>query len=224
MINVEPTYNRIIVSIDAKYKERTSFNGTTLNLKRNVNNFDKKYTAPTNAIVISHSELPVGAELLCHHNTHHDTYRIFNYEQISGDNISNETQVYSIPETEVYAWRKGNNEWQPMKGFEFSLRIFKPYTGFLTGIKPTLQKQKLFITTGEYKNTAIICARASDYEIVYNDENGKEQRLIRLRHFQEPNNIREEILGIDKQATRQILNNELLIGLNEFDAKTLNYE
>ena len=64
--------------------------------------------------------------------------------------------------------------------------------------------------------------QACDYEMIFQDNNGKEGRLIRLRHFNEPENIREEVVCIDHETTQNVKRGTLLIGLTPQDCKTLN--
>lgn len=212
---------RIFISVDMDFKNHTRINDSDISLKRDVDNFDKRVTRPINGIVINAENIPSGAECLIHHNATHPTYEIFDYKEISGEYISGNERYFSIPVTECYAWR-ANGEWNPCEGFEFGLRIFKPYGGSLSGILPTQIKNKLFITSGELKNKVVITKAACDYEMVYQDKNGKENRLIRIRHFNEPQNIRQEIIAIDTNATKEVENNKLLIGLLSSNCKTLN--
>lgn len=219
---VSATWKRIFISVKMDLKESHSFDESTkISLNRDVDNFNKRYVRPINGTVIHSAIIPKGAEVLIHHNATHDTYRIFDYKEISGEEIASNLKYFSIPETECYAWRT-NSEWHPCPGFEFGLRVFKPYPGALSGILPKQINNKLYITTGEFKNKVVITKMASDYEMIFQENNGKEGRLVRLRHFTEPENLREEIIGVDKDATFRVEHNELLVGLSSSDCKTLN--
>lgn len=212
---VSATWKRIFISVQMDLKSSHSFNdGNSISLNRDVDNFDKKYVRPVNGIVINSEIIPIGADVLIHHNAVHDTYRVFDYKELSGDFIASNLRYFSIPETECYAWRIGGSEWTPTNGFEFGLRVFKPYKGSLSGILPTQIKNKLYITTGEFKGKVAMTKGASDYEMIYQDRDGKENRLIRLRHFKEPENIREEIIGVDNACTLRVESGEYLIGLS----------
>lgn len=221
---VSATWKRIFISIQLDLKNRHSFNDNTeITLRRGIDNFDRRSTQPVNAIVIDSQIIPKGAEVLCHHNVSHPTYEIFDYMGISGEEISSNKKYYSIPESECYAWRIANGEWNPAPGFEFGLRIFKPYIGSLTGLLPTQVKNKLYITTGELKGKAVMTKGACDYQIIFQDENGRENSLIRLRHFpNEEANIREEIIAIDLDTTDSINSGNYYIGLTPQESKTLN--
>jgi len=65
-----------------------------------------------------------------------------------------------------FAWHDGK-DWQPLKPFDFALRIFKPYKGAIQGIEPTLINDTLFVTSGELKGKAVKTIKASDYQIVF---------------------------------------------------------
>lgn len=217
---IKAIWKRIFISVKMDLKSFHSFNdGTKIILNRDVDNFDKKYVRPVNGIVIDSDIIPKGAEILIHHNATHGTYELPDYKGFDGEYISSNEKFFSIPESECFAWRLGNEDWKPMKGFEFGLRIFKPYTGTLSGILPTIIKNKLLITTGEFKDVAVMTKSACDYEIIYQGEDGKEKRLIRLRHFNEPENIREEIIAKDHETTKRINDGSLLVGLNINDCK-----
>jgi len=206
------THKRIFIKCDLQYKNSHRFSeGHTITLNRDVDNFDKRITRPINAIVIDAENIPKGAEILMHHNSIHDTYKLFDYKELGGDYIQSTIRYFSIPESECYAWRL-NGEWHPCNGFEFGLRVFKPHPNYFLDLLPVLVKNKLYITSGELKDKIVITKTASDYEMFFQDKNGKEAKLIRIRHFDEPENIREEIIAVDNEATEQFKNGNLLIG------------
>lgn len=221
-ISTTATHNRIFIKINLEYKNSYTFNGgETISLGRKFNCFDRKYTQPVNATVIDSEIIPKGAEVLCHHNATHATYELPDYAGLDGSHLSGNERYYSIPEDQCYAWRTEGGEWQPAPGFEFGLRIFKPYTGVLSGILPTQIKNKLLITSGELCGKAVMTKGHCDYEIIFQDSNGREGQLIRLRHFNEPDNIREEIICIDHETNDKIASGEYHIGLCPTDAKPL---
>ena len=108
-----------------------------------------------------------------------------------------------------------------MPNFVTALRLFKPYVGTFEGVPPTLLKDRLLITSGELKDKAVITLKSSDYEIIYQNENGTEDRVIRVRYFNEWNE-RNEIISIDDNLTEMINKGEILVGLSFSDAKSLN--
>lgn len=213
---------KVIVSIDTEYKNSYKLtNDVTIKLERDVENLNKRETQAVNAIVIASDILPVGAEVLVHHNSCHDVNRLFDYEPLSGEAIKNSIKYYSISEGDCYLYREGKNKYQPCKNIATALRIYQPYEGNLKGVKPKRIQNKLFITSGEFKNKVCEVLVASDYEIVYQGDEGREERIIRIRHFEDiDGHEREEIIAVNHEFTKLVLNNKLLIGLNANDATT----
>lgn len=208
---------RVIVKIDLQGKNfhRLS-NGHQLRLERDFNNHNRRHTAPINAVVISAESIPTNSEILISHNATHETNRIFSYKSSSPD-----IQYFSIPENECFAWRDNNGSLQPMPNFDFALRVFKPYDGSLVGIQPKLLNDILYITTGSLVGNVVNTLKSCDYEIVFQGENGQEERLVRLRHSEDENFDREEVVCINHALTEQLNNNKLFIGLTANDAKTI---
>ena len=222
LIHVE---GKIIVRVDMEYKNSVTFaDGIKIRLERRFDNFDRKYTEPVNAIVISGENIPEGAEILIHHNSAHDTNRIFNYTSLSGDDIASNMRYFSIPESEAFAWYdKDSKSWQPIKGFDFALNVFRPYKGILQNIEPTQIKDTLLITTGEYRGQVVRTLKASNYCIIFQDTNGREGNLIRLRSSEDLKTQREcEIIAIDHGLTNLYNKGELLAGINKSNAKPIN--
>lgn len=217
------TRKRIFIKCDTNYKNSHTFDdGNKISLQRKFDNFNRRHTQPVNAIVVHSESIPIGAEVLCHHNASHGTYELPDYIGLDGEFLSSNEKYFSIPETECYAWRVDDGDWQPTYGFDFGLRVFKPYSGALCGILPKQIVNKLLITTGKYCGKAVLTKGACDYEIIYQDKNGREGRLIRLRHFpDEPEHLRNEIIGIDHNATSKVESGEYLIGLSPQDARKI---
>lgn len=213
--------NRIIVMVDMDSKNHHTFeDGTKIYLARKYDNFNMRYVNPVNATVISGEGIRGGSQVLIHHNAAaNDTNRIFDYKQSSdiGD-----IRYFSIHVRECYAWYDEDaKSWKPLDGFDFALRIFKPYKGALV-MEPELVKNILWITTGRYANTAMQMLKNCDYEMVFQNIDGREGRLIRVRSKENKEEQREEETVFEqKDITKKILNNELLIGLTKNDAKTL---
>src|SRR5690349_1604677 len=119
--------NRIIVSIDLDKKNWHQFDdGTKIRIERKYDNFNMRHVNPVNAIVVSGNGLTEGSEVLVHHNAIHETNLINNYQSLSGKAIASNIKYYSILENEAFAWHDGN-EWKPLPGFDFALRVFKAY-------------------------------------------------------------------------------------------------
>lgn len=208
---------RVIIKVNLESKNTTTFaDGTTIRLERDFNNFNRRETQPVNAVVISAEYVPRNSEILIWHNALHDTNKLFSYKSTSPD-----VQYYSIPETDCFAWRDENGELQPMKNFAFAYRIFKPYSGLIAGIMPSQIKDVLYLTTGEFAGQVAMTVKAADYELIYQGQNGKEEHLIRCRHFENEDNDKEEIICINHELTEQVNRNELHIGLSITDCKPL---
>jgi hypothetical protein len=213
--------NRVIIKVDLESKNSHTFkDGTKIKLERVYDNFNMRYVKPVNAEVVDAKDIPTGAEILIHHNATHDTYKIFNYQRPTTE-ASSDIQYFSIPIEECFMWRKGKGSlWNALNNFVTALRIFKPYKGMLDGIEPELMNNKLYITSGELKGRAVNTVISSDYEIIYQNDDGTEGRIIRLRYYPDGND-RNEIIAINDNMTELIENGELLVGYNKSDAKQL---
>jgi hypothetical protein len=163
----------------------------------------------------------MGAEILIHHNATHDTYKIFNFQRPTAEASSN-IQYYSIPIQECFMWRTEKcSTWNPLNNFIIGLRVFKPYIGILQGVEPTLVKNKIYVTSGELAGNVVGTVISSDYEIIYQEHDGTEGKIIRLRYYPEGNE-RNEVISVEHEMTEKVINGELLVGYNISDAKKLN--
>lgn len=213
--------NRVIIKVDLESKNSHTFkDGTKIKLERVYDNFNMRYVKPVNAEVVDAKDIPTGAEILIHHNATHDTYKIFNYQRPTTE-ASSDIQYFSIPIEECFMWREGKGSiWNALNNFVTALRIFKPYKGVLQGIEPEVMNNKLYITSGELKGRAVNTVISSDYEIIYQNDDGTEGRIIRLRYFPDGND-RNEIIAINDNMTELVESGELLVGYNKSDAKQL---
>jgi hypothetical protein len=213
--------NRVIIKVDLESKNSHTFkDGTKIKLERVYDNFNMRYVKPVNAEVVDAKDIPAGAEILIHHNATHDTYKIFNYQRPTTE-ASSDIQYFSIPIEECFMWREGKGSiWNALNNFVTALRIFKPYKGMLQGIEPEVMSNKLYITSGELKGRAVNTVISSDYEIIYQNDDGTEGRIIRLRYFPDGND-RNEIIAINDNMTELVESGELLVGYNKSDAKQL---
>lgn len=213
---------RIVVKCDTQAKNWHTFeDGTVIRRERQFNEFNRRITEPVNTTVISADGIPEGSELLVSHNALHDTNRIFNYTPLSGKSQATDIRYFSIPEYECFAWRDGTGQMQPVKGFQFGLRVFEPYKGVLTGIDPEIIKDVLYVTTGDLKGLVCHMGKSSDYELIYQGQDGREKSLIRFRHSDTEELEREEVMAISHSLTERVLNGELLLGIEIKDAKPL---
>ena len=213
--------NRVIIKVDLESKNSHTFkDGTKIKLERVYDNFNMRYVKPVNAEVVDAKDIPAGAEILIHHNATHDTYKIFNYQRPTTE-ASSDIQYFSIPIEECFMWREGKGSiWNALNNFVTALRIFKPYKGMLQGIEPEVMNNKLYITSGELKGRVVNTVISSDYEIIYQNDDGTEGRIIRLRYFPDGND-RNEIIAINDNMTELVESGELLVGYNKSDAKQL---
>ena len=213
--------NRVIIKVDLESKNSHTFkDGTKIKLERVYDNFNMRYVKPVNAEVVDAKDIPTGAEILIHHNATHDTYKIFNYQRPTTE-ASSDIQYFSIPIEECFMWReeKGSS-WNALNNFVTALRIFKPYKGILDGIEPEIMNNKLYITSGELKGRAVNTVISSDYEIIYQNDDGTEGRIIRLRYYPDGND-RNEIIAINDNMTELVENGDLWVGYSKSDAKQL---
>jgi hypothetical protein len=214
--------NRVIIKVDLESKNSHTFkDGTKIKLERVYDNFNMRYVKPVNAEVVDAKDIPEGSEILIHHNSTHDTYKIFNYQRPTTEASSN-VQYFSIPIEECFMWRKEKgSSWNPINNFITGLRIFEPYKGSLQGIDPLVVKNKIYVTSGELQGSVVGTVISSDYEIIYQDDDGTEGKIIRLRYYPKGDD-RNEVISIEHEMTNRVINGELLVGYNISDAKKLN--
>ena len=213
--------NRIVIKVDLESKNSHTFkDGTRIKLERQYDNFNMRYVKPVNAEVVDGGGIPKGAEILIHHNSTHDTYKIFNYQRPTAE-ASSDMQYFSIPIEECFMWRteKGST-WNALNNFITGLRIFEPYNGFLQGIEPTLVKNKIYVTSGDLAGSVVGTVISSDYEIIYQNDDGTEGKIIRLRYYPDGND-RNEVISVEHELTEKVKNGDLLVGYSVSDAKKL---
>ena len=152
---------------------------------------------------------------------YHHVYKIFNYQRPTAE-ASSDIQYFSIPIEECFMWRteKGST-WNALNNFITGLRIFEPYNGFLQGIEPSLIKNKIYVTSGELAGNVVGTVISSDYEIIYQNDDGTEGKIIRLRYYPEGND-RNEVISVEHEYTERVNKGELLVGYSISDAKKLN--
>lgn len=217
--------NRIIIKADKDGKNWHTFsNGERIRLERDYNNLDKKYTSQVLGEVISSDYIPKGAMILFHHNGIHPVNKINNHTQLNGEEIASGIEIYSLTESECFLWKlPSDKKWNPLNGFATALRVFKPYFGKIEGILPEKIKEVMYITSGELKGKVCHTLKASDFPIIFNNENGMEETIIRVRHFEgDILNEREEVMAINLALTRKIKSGKLFVGTNQNDCNKLN--
>ncbi len=226
MNNIKSVEGRVIVKVDLNQKNGVTFSdGTELELMRDIENFDRKYTQQVLGIVIDGENIPKDAIVLMHHNSCHDTYQIFNHSALSGEEIASNIKIYSIMERDIFFWKMPDEqEWHPTKEYATALRVFKPYIGVLENIEPTLIKDTLYVTSGNYKGKVVKTIEASDYSITFRSpDTGKDISLIRFRPDGIISEQREpEAIAIMNEYTEMVNNGELFIGLDVKNCKNAN--
>ena len=213
---------KVIVKVDMMAKNHHKFeSGLVIRRERQFNEFNRRITQPTNCIVISAENIEKNAEILVEHNALHETNRINDYKNKFESEETDRVRYYSISTFECLAWRK-DSEWKPVEGFEFGLRIFKPYEGIMVGVEPTQIKDTLWVTSGEYKGNAVRTLKGCDYEIIFNEKFGVEGNLIVFRpDGDEKRNLEAEAIAIFWDVTESVNNGKYLIGYSIKDAKPL---
>jgi len=163
---------RIIAKVDLQQKNFYNFsNGLIIRLERDRENFDRKYTQQVLGVVVSAENIPTDALILFPHNSTHETYLIHNHSSLSGEEIASGVKLFSIMERDCFFWKMvGEQEWHSTKGFSTALRVFKSYTGILSNIEPTLLKNVLYVTSGEFAGKVVFTVKAADYEVIFRDE------------------------------------------------------
>lgn len=215
--------DRVVIKIDMEAKNSHTFeDGTKIRLERKYDNFNLRYVNPVNATVVSGANAPAGAEILIHHNSVHETNRITNYKNLSGEDIASDIRYFSIPIAECFAWYDGN-EWQPFPGFDFALRVFEPYHGVLLGIEPVQLKDTLYVLTGKFKGQVCYTLKSCDYQIIFQGKDGREENVIRFRSAEDEKTKREqEVVAIAHDLTKKVASGDLYVGLTKTDCKPLN--
>ena len=213
---------RVVISVDLESKNSHTFSdGTKIRLEREYNNLNQRETKPVNATVIDGEDIESGSQILIHPNVTHDTYKIFDRTRLSGEVESSDVKYFSVPIEKCFAWLDGET-WKPLKTFEFGLRVYKPYDGVIEGIEPTLVSDVLYVTTGELAGSIVQTLKACDYEIIFQGLDGREDRLIRFRHFPNEDHEREEVIAVRNDLTDLYNEGKLLIGLSPSTAKSIN--
>ncbi len=219
-MGLKHTDGRIVILADKDQKNYITLEGgTIIRIERDYNNLDRSYTQQVLGTIVSGEGVPEGALILFHFNSLHDSYKVFNHYPLSGEQIAAGIETYSIPEEMCYLW-KTDGEWQPCRGFVIGERVWEPYTGIIQGIEPKKIKDTLYIQTGEFKGYVVATLKAaSDFQIIFKNEKGKDEVIIRCRHYEGEDHERNEIVAIRHDLTEKVNEGKLLIGLSASTAK-----
>ena len=82
--------------------------------------------------------------------------------------------------------------------------MFKPYNGVIEGISPTIIKNVLYLTSGEFAGKVCHTVKAADYSIIFRNELGVDETIIRCRHFENEDHEREELIAVDGYMTDMV--------------------
>jgi len=215
-MDIKATWNNVVIKVDTEKKSVHTFSdGTAIKLERGWNNFNLREVNPVQGIVIdcSNDDVPVNSEILFQHTCFHPTYELFNIKRGSGEDIASPYRYFSVPITLCFAWRKQGGEWQPMKGFLITTRVFEPYKGLLE-MPPKLVPQRLYVKEGELKGNIVITLKNCDYEIVFQGDNGRENYLISTK-------LEDEVIAIDDNLNKKYKKGQILIGRTVDEAKPI---
>lgn len=215
---------RIIVKVDVEQKNFYTFqNGQTIRIERDYNNLDRSYTQQILGICVDGKEVPKNAFVLFHFNSLHPSYQIYNHSTLSGEEIASGIKMFSIPEEQVYLWKMpGEKEWNPCNGFAIAERVFRKYEGILLGIEPKKIPNCLYVKTGELKGKVVRTLHACDAKLVFRNELGVDETIIRFRPFGNKATHRlPEAIAIDEELTDGVKNGKILIGITIKDARSI---
>jgi hypothetical protein len=221
-ITINAPKDRVILLCDLNKKNWHSLGeGLNFKLNRDIEQLNYRIKNNVNGIVVSdNGKIPKGAEVIFNYLCLHDVNRIFGLdEDIEFDDV----HYYSIMESDCYIWRENKDqEWQSCLGYCLAEKVFTPYKGSFIGVEPTELKDYAYITSGDLKGKVVKVLKGSLYEMVFQQENNREGNIIRIRHWDNEFNEREEIVAISHELTDQVNKGELLVGLTPSKAKTYN--
>lgn len=215
--------NKVLIKIDTLQKTKYAFStGEQIVIERGYN-FNLREDRASMAYVIDSDQLPKDAPILVHHLSVEETYAVpYNDLFLSEDEIKEGFKVFCIPYDMVSAYFE-DGEWKPCKDFLITKRMFKPYEGELVGIPHERVKRRLYVIRGEdtwdgetrdLAGKVIVVLDNSDVEIIFHNEQHREERVMRTRH--------REILGIDEGMANDLKKNVYLVGLSEQYCKPIN--
>lgn len=214
---------RLVIAVNPQVKDSHTFaSGDKIHILRDRDNFDRRYTQPTQAVLISAThEIPAMSEVLIHHNAVDDVNRLFAIEIPDDHETLRYHKMYSVFEADVFAWKDSLGLWHGCNNYSLGLRVFQPYKhGRVQGIPPTKLKNVLYALTGTLKDKAVHVLPYSDYQLSFM-HGGQLINLIRFRHFEDESAEREEVLAINLRLTQQVHDDTLLLGITENDAVPL---
>ena len=210
------TKGNVIVKVDLELKNSYMLSpNNKIILRRDVGeeNLNRRLSQPVQGIVIDAEKIPKNCVVLIHHNATHASYEIMD--------VPNEphTKIFSIPVGLIFCHSTDLFNWTACENFLITLRIFKPYKGALSGVTSSLIPHRLYIVSGlsedgeDLSGKVCIVTKNSDYQIVYQGNNGREAYVLRTRS--------REILAIDPKTLHEAQTGGYLLGYSYKDAQTL---
>lgn len=206
-MNIKAGYKRILCTVDTDLKNHYQLTeDINIVLERDVEEYNNRVKMPVNGIVVDGEGFDGGEEVLINHNSAHPVNQLFDHNL----NLPPHVQLYSIPAEEVYIYRKSKDDkWLPTRSYLIVDRIWEQYKGILVGIPPKVITNKLFVLEGEPKHKVVATAKWCDYTIIFQEANGREAHLTRMKA---PDEYQDEVLAIEDGLTEKVLNGDLLIG------------
>ncbi len=186
-------------------------------------NFNRREDYPSYGVVIDAQKIPAGAEVLVHHNSTEEAYRVPDYNFLTEQEKLDGWKVFTIDRDMVFVYRTDGKDWLPCEDFLITKRLFTPYKGKIAGVGNQRVKNRLFVVRGndvwDEKETdltgkVMVVTENSDYEIIFHNHEHREERLIRTRH--------RELQAIDEGLTKKLKKGLVYLGLNETDCKPIN--
>lgn len=231
--------DRIIVVMDTDEKNWHNLGfGKTIELRRDVEQLNYRIKTPVNCILISSNNyIPFGSEIICSYLAIHPTNLIYGLEE---DIEIADVHYYSILESDCYIWRENKDqEWKPCNGYALGLRLYEPYKGDFLGIEPKELKDYLYVTSEsksfgltvinnhsnisfkncDLKGKVVKTLKSALYECILQGKNGREESVIRVRHWDYEDNPREEFVMVDLDKTKMVENGDLIVGVDIKSAK-----
>jgi hypothetical protein len=222
--NIDCVPGRVVILVDMEQKNYHTFsNGQVISHQRDWNNLNRVETQQVLGVVINGDNIPKGALILFHHNATHEVNHLNDHSELTTEEYAAGVRIISIEEEMCFLWKMPEeSDWKPTKNFCIAERVFEPYRGLLVDILPKKVKDVLWIKTGELANHVCRTLIACDFPIIFRNEKGVEETLIRCRHYEDEfNEEREELIAIDHGMTARVLCGDLLIGIDEKTAKPL---
>jgi len=213
MINAKALFGSILIKVNTTNKEKYNLTkDIQIKIERGYD-FNQRIDRPALVEVIDGGGIPAGSMGLVNYLSFEKTYEVNSNGLLTKEELKEGYKIYSIPEDMCFAYFH-NDEWLPCKDLYLTLRVYKPYKGMMIGIEPEVLKDRLYCLKGQYAGKVMIVTLHSDYEIIWHNDENREERLIRT--------MDREIMAIDDGMTKDLKKGKYLIGYSVNDCKVLN--